>query len=156
MKENRVTFQNVSDSALEGSIEIKAAPEKVYAAWTEPEQLLKWFGPPKGNGRLEIDRFDCRVGGGYDVAMVFDDGDRVQLVGTYRELDPPKKLVFTWQWTQAPTLSDETLVTIDLVPTAVGTRLTLTHERFLTIESRNDHHGGWEPLFARLAALLES
>lgn len=154
MTDTRVKFQNLSDSALEGRIEIKAPPEKVFAAWTEPALLSTWFGPPKGNGRLEIDHFDCRVGGSYDVTMVFDDGDRVQLTGKYQELVPSKKIVFTWQWTQSPILSEETLVTVDLVPTERGTQLTLTHERFASAGARDDHFGGWEPLLARLDSAL--
>ena len=153
MTDQLVTFQTLSDSAIQAEIELKATPTKVYAAWTQPELFVKWFGP-RAEGRLQVDHFDCSVGGRYDVTMVFADGDRVQLVGTYQELDPPKKIVFTWQWADSPTISKETLVTVDLTPSAVGTLLTLTHERFLSTEARNDHRQGWEPLLARLASLL--
>lgn len=150
----RVRFQALGDAALQGRIEIKAAPDRVYAAWTDPKQLAKWFGPASGKGDLRIDHFDCRVGGRYDMTMCFDHGDRVRLVGTYQELDPPKKIVFTWQWMDSPTLSEETRVTIDLARSEVGTHLTLTHERFASPAGRNQHHAGWEPLLVRLASLL--
>ena len=145
MNDELVKFQTLSDSAIKAEIELKAPPDKVYAMWTQPELLVKWFGP-RADGRLQVDHFDCCVGGRYDVTMIFADGDRVQLVGTYQELNPPKKIVFTWQWTDRPTLSNETLVTVDLTPSAVGTDLTLTHERFLSTEARNNHRQGWEPL----------
>lgn len=150
-----VTFQNLSESAIKVEIDIKAAPDKVYAAWTLPELLPKWFGP-KAGGNLQIDHFDCTVGGRYDVTMVFADGDKVQIVGTYQELDPPKKIVFTWQWTDGPITSNDTLVTVELAASEVGTHLTLTHERFASAEARNDHSEGWEPILSRLASSLTS
>jgi len=153
MINERVQCQNLSDSAMRAEIDIKAAPHKVYAAWTQPEQFVKWFGP-RTSGSVEVGHFDCTVGGSYDVTMVFDDGDRVQLFGAYQELDPPKKIVLTWQWKNSPTSSNETLVTVDLMPSDLGTRLTLTHERFLTPEARDSHHQGWEPILVRLASIL--
>lgn len=153
MTNDLVKFQTLGDSALKAEIELKAPPEKVYAAWTRPELLPKWFGP-SADGRLQVDHFDCSVGGRYDVTMIFADGDRVQIVGKYQELDPPNKIVFTWQWTDGPTRSNETLVTVDLAPSEVGTHLMLTHERFSTAEARNDHQQGWKPILARLASIL--
>ena len=151
--ENAVTFQTLGDSALRAEIEIKASPDKVYAAWTRPERFVKWFGPRSG-GSLQIDQFDCHVGGKFDVTMLFADGDRVQMIGMYQTLDAPVKIVLTWQWRESTTLSNETLVTVDLLPTATGTLLTLTHERFASAGARDDHQEGWGPLLAHLAAIL--
>lgn len=153
MPDELVTFETVRDSALKARIDIKTTPDKVYAAWTQPELLPKWFGPRSG-GSLRIDRFDCSVGGGYDVTMIFADGDRVQIFGTYLELDPPKKIVLTWQSNDNPAVASETLVTVDLVPSETGTHLTLTHERFISAEVRSRHEEGWGPLLLRLASLL--
>jgi uncharacterized protein YndB with AHSA1/START domain len=153
MSDSRVKMESLGDSALKAEIEIKAAPEKVYAAWTEVEQFPKWFGP-RANGHLQIDQFDCSVGGRYDVTMVFDDGDRFQMVGHFHELDPPKKVVLTWQGMASSMGPDETLITVDLTPTGAGTLLTLTHERFATVAVRDEHQQGWAPLLDRLANIL--
>ena len=155
MTDALVTFQTLSDSAIKGQIELKASPSKVYDAWTKPELLSKWFGPSSG-GSLLVDQFNCSVGGLYDVTMLFADGDRAQITGKYLELEPPKKIVFTWQWMDGSALSNETLVTVDLVPSDVGTLLTLTHERFISDKARNDHGEGWESLLPRLASALTS
>lgn len=155
MTDALVTFRSVGDTAIEAKIELKAPPDRVYAAWTRPDQFVKWFGP-RADGKLLVDQFDCSVGGRYDVTMVFADGDRMQIVGAYRTLDPFTQIVFTWQWTESPAFSRETLVTVDLTPSNVGTLLTLTHERFSDIEARNNHQQGWEPLLARLASILNS
>ncbi len=153
MPDELVTFETLSDTALKARIEIKTTPDKVYAAWTQPELLPKWFGPRSG-GNLQIDRFDCSVGGAYDVTMMFSDGDRVQIFGKYLELDPPKKIVLTWQSTDTPATAHETLVTVDLIPSERGTHLTLTHEHFISAEVRSRHEQGWGPLLLRLASTL--
>lgn len=154
MTDKSVKFDMHGDTALKAQIEIAAPPEKVYSAWTTRELFVKWFGPRSG-GSLQVDQFDCSVGGRYDVSMLFADGDRVKLAGEYQELDPPKRIVFTWQWTEGATVSNETLVTVDLARSDVGTVLTLTHERFLAADARNNHSEGWGPLLERLATQLE-
>ncbi len=153
MTENRVMCESPSDSALKAQIEIKAAPEKVFAAWTAVAELDKWFAPRNG-GFLQVDEFDCVLGGKFDYTMVFSDGDRYRHVGTFEEINPPHRLVFTWKWDDSKTVSNDTLVTIDLEPTEAGTLLTLTHERFLTTADRDQHQEGWGSLILRLDVLL--
>ena len=156
MIDHPTTLQSPSDTAIQAQIELKATPERVYAAWTQPEQFRQWFGPRKGT--LQVDCFECAVGGRYDVVLLFDDGDRVRLDGEYCELDAPRRIVFTWHWTEGTDRggdrSYETLVTINLAPSDLGTRLTLKHERFLTPDSRDDHGQGWTSMFDLLATYL--
>lgn len=151
--EARVAFETPDDATLRARIEIRASPERVYAAWTRPEILPTWFGPRSG-GRLQIDRFEPQVGGAYDVTMVFADGDRARMTGEYRELDPPRRIAMTWRWDESGAPSEETLVTVDLVPTETGTALTLVHARFATPAMRDQHQSGWGPLLQRLALVL--
>jgi uncharacterized protein YndB with AHSA1/START domain len=132
---------------LQMSRVIKAKRERVFAAWTKPELILKWFG---GDGRTATDVVvDLRVGGAYRFevtgpsAMPADKGATVVLAmsGVYREIVSNELLCFTWNGTWNP--GEETLVTVSLKDVAGGTELTLSQERFATEQSRDGHRQGW-------------
>ena len=91
---------------------LNAPPEKVYAAWTDPEKILKWFGPD--SGPVEHAEFDVRVGGRYAVTFRTEDGEQHHVSGVYREVVPNQKLVFTWAWRSTP--ERESLVTVLIKP----------------------------------------
>lgn len=153
MTDSRVKMQTVGDYALKAEVEIRASPERVFAAWTDPAEIPRWLRP-REDITTEVNHCDCTAGGRYELTMIFADGDRVQITGIYKDVVPSQKLVFTWQWKDSPTLSYETLVTLDLAPTEAGTLLTLTHERFTNAKDCASHMGGWEPILARLATDL--
>jgi uncharacterized protein YndB with AHSA1/START domain len=155
MTEELVKFESLGDSVLKAEIDIKATPDKVFNAWTSQEQLVKWFRP-RTDGHVEVNQFDCTVGGPFDLTMVFADGDRVRMKGNYQEINPPNKIVFTWLWVEGVSTSNETLVTVDITPIDIGTRLTLTHERFVTAHDRDQHSSGWGPILNRLASILSN
>ena len=118
---------------------LNAAPEKVYAAWTEPAKIAKWFGPDQGPvTRAET---DVRVGGRFHVVFHTEDGEEHDVSGIYREVVPNEKLVFTWAWRSTP--ERESLVTVLIRPDGDGTSLTLTHERFFDEAARDRHEYGW-------------
>jgi uncharacterized protein YndB with AHSA1/START domain len=118
---------------------LNAAPEKVYAAWTEPAKIAKWFGPD--SGAVERAETDLRVGGRYAVVFRTEDGEEHHVSGIYREVVPNEKLVFTWAWRSTP--ERESLVTVLIRPDGDGTSLTLTHERFFDEAARDRHEYGW-------------
>ncbi|HBR27235.1 MAG TPA: SRPBCC domain-containing protein [Rhizobiales bacterium] len=95
---------------------LTAPPGKVYAAWTEPEKIAKWFGPEK----IETLRAqaDARVGGRFRIVMRGVDGEEHDVSGIYREVVPNEKLVFTWAWRSTP--ERESLVTILIKPDGGG------------------------------------
>src|SRR5277367_2219789 len=74
--------------------EIKAPAEKLFKAWTEPDQMVKWMG---GNmvTSVRVDQ-DLRIGGQYRFSTVKPDGKTGVTTGTYKEIIPNKKLVYTW------------------------------------------------------------
>jgi uncharacterized protein YndB with AHSA1/START domain len=130
---------------------LKAPPAMVYAAWTEPAQLAFWFGPgPTEMLKAEV---DARVGGRFDIVFrTLGDGEEHGVGGTYREVVPGAKLVFTWTWRSTP--ERESLVTVHLKPDGGGTLLTLTHEQFFDEAARDGHRRGWTGSLDKLEALF--
>jgi uncharacterized protein YndB with AHSA1/START domain len=138
--------------------EFNASPEKVFQAWTDPEMLRKWFGP-KGV-RTEPAEVDVRIGGAYQFIMTLPDGNVVNHYGKYKEIDPPRRLVFTWvlEGQACEGSADsfaETLVSIEFEDMGGATRLTLTHDLLPTEESRAGHEFGWTDSFERLVDNLQ-
>lgn len=132
---------------------LDASSAKVWAAWTDPEKIVRWFGPAQvkpGSLRAEI---DLRIGGQYRISFTTDGGEYSQVEGVYREVVPGRRLAFTWAWHS--TLERESLVTLSLKPDGTGTLLTLLHERFFDAAARDNHARGWSEAFDRLEKHLD-
>jgi len=123
-----------------------APPAKVYAAWTEPEKMMRWWGPAQAETlRAET---DVRVGGRFGIILRTADGQEHGVGGVYREVVRNEKLVFTWAWRTTP--ERESLVTVALKGDGAGTLLTLTHEQFFDEAARDRHVGGWSGALDKL------
>ncbi len=128
---------------------IKAPPAAVYAAWTRPELLARWFGPH--HTRVEIAEADARVGGRFRTVLVeHDTGERHEVSGTYAEVEPGRRLAFSWAWAGTP--ERESRVTVTFRPVPEGTELTLVHDRFADAEAAARHRRGWTESLERLTA----
>ena len=129
---------------------IKTSPAKVWAAITEPKQMMQWWGPDAGPTlRAEA---DVRPGGRFSVVFRLMNGDEHNPTGIYQEVIPEKKLVFTWDLPGAE--EPESLVTFRLEPIDVGTKLTLTHEQLPDEPARKSHEQGWSGLLDKLPVFL--
>ena len=129
-----------------------ARPEKVYAAWTQPEQLAQWFGPSTVKpGSLSAD-IDLRVGGRYRISFTNDKGEYFEVGGVYREVVPNERLVFSWVWHSTP--ERESLVTVQLKPDGAGTLLVFNHAQFFDEAARDNHARGWAELLTKLESLV--
>lgn len=127
---------------------LKAAPEKVYRAWTDSHALTQWFGPSDAFA-IVMAQADVRVGGRFRVVMQAPDGEKHDVSGVYREVLPDQKLVFTWAWRSTP--ERESLVTVEFRSgRGGGTELTLTHEKFFDVQARDGHREGWAGCLDRL------
>lgn len=131
---------------------IKAAPAKVYAAWTDPEKLARWFGPSQTEPGSVTAKLDVRVGGRYRVSFRTDDGERHEVGGVYQEVVPDQRLKFTWAWHTTP--ERESLVTVTVKPDGDGTLLTLLHEQFFDQAAADGHKRGWTGSLDKLQALF--
>lgn len=132
-----------------------AAPrDRVFRAWTEPEELKKWWGAAD-DFTTPIAEVDLRVGGRYRLGMKPPDRDVVYIVGgTYREVRRPAKLVYTWSWEGGD--GSETLVTVEFHDRGSSTEVTLTHEHFADDKVRDEHAKGWNGCLDRLARMLQA
>jgi uncharacterized protein YndB with AHSA1/START domain len=130
--------------------QLRASPERVFAAWTDPKIIAKWFFPNDGF-EVPVAETDVRVGGRYRIVMKSPDGKLHDVSGAYREIVKNKRLVFSWSWASEP--KEETVVTIDLRQLDGATELTLTHDRFATASSREQHLQGWTGCLANLERL---
>jgi len=127
---------------------LAASPAQVYAAWTDPAKITRWFGPA---GAEVLDaQADARVGGRYHVGFRTPDGEEHNVGGVYRVAAPAEKLVFTWAWRTMP--ERESLVTIELGRDGDGTLLTLMHEQFFDEGARDRHRYGWGGTLDKLEA----
>jgi uncharacterized protein YndB with AHSA1/START domain len=122
--------------------------ERVFDAWLDPSKASTFlFATPTGKMvRVEI---DARVGGSFIITR--RDGEDVEHVGTYLEIDRPRRLVFTFG---VPKFSAQmTRVSIDVKPLPTGCELTLTHEGVLPewLEKTSE---GWDKILDGLSAHL--
>jgi len=129
---------------------IKAPPAKVWAAITQADLMLKWWGPDAGPTLSVV--AEVHPGGRFSVVFRLLDGTEHNPTGIYREVIPEKKLSFTWDLpgTQEP----KSLVTFRLEPLGTGTELTLTHEHLPDEAARNSHEQGWNGLLDKLPRFL--
>ena len=133
---------------------LNAPRARIYAAWTEPEHLFRWWGP-HGFTVLSAE-LDGRAGGGWRVRMRSPEGRQHTSKGIYRELVPPERLVFTFAWEgdEDREPGHETLVTLSFIEEGGKTRMTLRQAVFASTESRDGHEEGWSEAFERLAEHL--
>lgn len=141
---------NVTDTALKIVKHFEAPVEKVFQAWTDPEQVKQWMGP--GQVHCEQVDIDFRVGGKYSIVMVTEDCEHPNAIGEYKEIVPNEKIVFTWSWRGGD--MPDTLVTLEFKAKDGGTELTLLHEQFPAREAAEKHHEGWEGCLVSLNDFL--
>jgi uncharacterized protein YndB with AHSA1/START domain len=129
---------------------VAASPEAVFEAWTRPDVMKEWACPDP-TADVEVD-IDLRVGGAYSIRMGFEGGAHTA-VGVYREIDPPRRLVYTWDWKDGDhRMGVDTVVTVEFVAVDGGTEVRLTHEGFPALEAKTGHEEGWTACLDRLAA----
>ncbi|WDR05401.1 SRPBCC domain-containing protein [Devosia rhodophyticola] len=140
----------MTPTALSMTRVIRAPRESVFKAWTDPEILVKWWGPgPVTCPEAEI---DLRPGGAYRIANRQPDGSITWISGVFQSITPPEQLVYTWSVSMVP--GDPTLVTLDFRPHPEGTELVLNHSRFADTAIRDMHLEGWGGCIDKLEALL--
>jgi len=96
------------------------------------------------------------VGGTFRWDLTNSEGEDMTMRGEYRELQPGKKIVFTWQWEDDEEWENHiSIVTVELDDADGGTKLRLRHEQLPNEESRDGHRQGWNSTLNKLERLFE-
>ncbi|MFE5836456.1 TIGR03086 family metal-binding protein [Arthrobacter sp. NPDC056493] len=126
--------------SFDKTIHLPVSADEAFALITEPERLRRW--------QTVAARVDLRVGGEYRWTVT----PGHHAAGTFQEIEPGKRIVFTWGWETGMDLEPgASTVTITLEPDADGTTLRLVHEG-LTPDQAAAHAEGWNHYLERLVA----
>jgi uncharacterized protein YndB with AHSA1/START domain len=118
---------------------IRASPERLFEAWTKPDQLQQWWGPESVT--CIAAEVDLRVGGRYRIANQFPDGSVVWIIGEFQVIEPPHRLTYTWQIEESSEPSE--LVTVRFERHDSATEVIVTHTRIRDRATRDRHEKGW-------------
>ncbi|HEX7536970.1 MAG TPA: TIGR03086 family metal-binding protein [Dermatophilaceae bacterium] len=122
----------------EKTVLLPVSTDEAFALITEPDRLRRW--------KTVSARVDLRVGGEYRYTVI----PGHVAAGTFREVEPGRRIVFGWGWEDASDLGpDASTVTITLEPAEGGTLVRLVHDG-LTDEQAVSHLEGWNHFLGRL------
>jgi uncharacterized protein YndB with AHSA1/START domain len=130
--------------------EIAAPAKELFDAWLDGQSLGSWFRP-LGTRETRAET-DPREDGTFRIVMVDDESSTVAS-GTYREIDRPNRLVFTWS--SPDTRFRETIVTVTFQATSRGTVVEIHQVGLPDSESRDSHHAGWSNILRELGGITE-
>lgn len=136
-------------------IDIEAPIERVFEAWTDPQQRLEWWGDDAAYRGTKFES-DLRVGGRWHTEGMGKTGKPFSVHGTYTRVDPPKTLGFTWNHDWGGKPMPESHVLLELTPTSRGTHVSLTHSGFTDSGERDDHNNGWKRVLGWLRSYLQA
>ena len=135
---------------------VKASRKRAFAAWTQPEALMRWFAP--GTMSPQSADVDLRLDGKFRLVITGNSprtGEYMQIIftGTYEAIVPDELLRFSWEVEGDPGLP--TLVTIGFKDVEGGTEISLLHERIPNADLLNRNRFGWSAMLEKLAGLCE-
>jgi len=137
------------DLALRDEILIRASPERVFRALTDPAEITAWWCLP-GFYEVTEAQIDLRVGGRYSLSGTSTNQGRFLLTGVFLVIDPPHRLKYTWipDWSDGARDS-----TVEFQLEAVGdeTRVVVAHTGFLSAAACEEHRQGWPAVLGVLA-----
>jgi uncharacterized protein YndB with AHSA1/START domain len=131
---------------------LPAAEPIVFGAFSDPNQLAKWWGP--SGFTVPSLAFDPRAGESYRIEMQPPTGDRFYLTGEFREVSPPARLAFTFVWDPPDPDDLETLVALSFRDLGGSTEVNLNQGPFTTEARRTLHRDGWTDSLDKLERLL--
>jgi uncharacterized protein YndB with AHSA1/START domain len=133
-----------------------APAERVFDAFTREEVLRRWFHAHPDWETPEA-RVDLRIGGEVRIVMHNPDKDEnYGARGRYTEIDPPRRLAFTWLWDEPEHDQVEQMIEIDFTETDGRTTMRFVHRDLWNDEVAVDHEDGWTKCFNNLQRVVEA
>ncbi|WP_406694085.1 SRPBCC family protein [Singulisphaera sp. Ch08] len=142
-------MSSATPDSLQVIHQFDVSPERVFAAWLDPESASRWLFAT-ATGRMVRAEIDPRVGGFFYLTDRRD-GEDVEHVGEYLEIESPRRLVFKMSVPKYSPVS--TRVTVAILPLGSGCQLTLTHDGVLP-EYVSRTEAGWGMILEALAKTL--
>ena len=154
-----VTIVTLDLDAIVSEIDIAAPPERVFAALTDPAQLMQWFSD--ASCPVKFWHMDARKGGSYSYAtekgnFEVNGVSEFECHGKILEFDPPRLLAYTWIGNWHLDKQRKTVVRWELTPSATGTHVKVTHSGLAQeAAAREDYRGGWPGVVEKLKQFVE-
>jgi uncharacterized protein YndB with AHSA1/START domain len=148
-----ITHIAPDNNVVLGEVFIEAPRERVFQAISDPQQTVKWLGQSDKYQFSEF-KMDVRVGGKWSCAgSSATMGGRIEVHGEFLEVDPPRKLAYTWSSSWMPTTTE---VHWQLESQDSGTLLKLTHSGFAgNADQAKGHSIGWALVLSWVQAFVE-
>ena len=132
---------------------LRAPPERVFRALTDPDAMCKWTPPHGFIGKMHS--LDLRVGGTYRMSFTnFSGGGSHSFGGKYLEIVPNEKLVYTDAFDD-PNLPGTMTTTVVLKAVSVGTDLAIVQEGIPEAIPVEMCYLGWQESLVLLAHVVE-
>jgi uncharacterized protein YndB with AHSA1/START domain len=132
---------------------IKAGAARLFDAWTQPEQLMAWWGPRPV--RCSDASVDLRLGGRYRIENELPDGGRLSIEGEFTLIERSSKLIYTWNVRPGDGAPELVTVRFDAKGPSL-TEVIVLHERIASPVARESHEAGWSGCLAGLALYLSA
>ncbi len=145
-------MQNQVNSTLKISHDFSQSPEKVWQAWTDPNIVKSWFGSDP-NGIVLDASLDVRPSGKFEVTFQNADGTQFTCTGEYKEIEPYRKLVFSWGWKDRADILE--LVSIVFQAEQNGTTMLFEHAN-IDPATTHGYENGWKSTFEKLERTLKT
>jgi uncharacterized protein YndB with AHSA1/START domain len=137
------------ESAVSVRREIAAPAEVLFDAWLDAHSLGTWLKP--SGCRETRAETDPREGGAFRIVMTDDESSTVH-TGTYREIDRPRRLVFTWS--SPATHFRDSIVTVTFQPSSTSTLVEINQVGLPDEEAKSAHHAGWSDALRELDHIM--
>ena len=144
----------IADDELLIERTFEAPPALVFRLWEDRDHVMRWWGP-EAFTMTELD-WALVPGRPWRGAMASKQYGLTRFGGVIREVEPGRRIVFTFQWDEGQGQDRDTVVTVTLAGRDGKTVQTFHQAPFASVATRDSHVGGWNSLFNRQQAYVEN